>query len=871
MKYHFCALAFGLAFAAGVSAEPASDAAAGEARDAVLWYNKPATRWEAEALPIGNGRLGAMIFGGAAREHIQFNEDSLWTGDACPSGVYEKMGAYQNFGDLFIRLDSAAAESGVACPSGHAAFDATEDVASTVDGQADTKWCVEHNGKPVVWETRLPRESTVEKYSLTSANDIPARDPSTWELSGSNDGQEWSALDRHEKEPPFAQRGETITYSVKQPKAFRLYRLTFTPNPDAKHFQVAEIKLTGAQTEADGNRHEDYRRDLDIASAVAGVSFTANGVRHHREMFASHPAELIVIRWTADKPGAVSGILELKGAHRETSIASWTTLSFLGTLENGLNYEAALRIVTQGGKVEAAGDQLHLQGCDAATLLLALGTDYASDAARNFRGTLPHGRLAAQLESAAAKSYEQLKSEHVADYQSLFNRVAIDLGAAPEAQLAMPTDERLKAYASAATDNGLEGLLFQYGRYLLISSSRRPGLPANLQGLWNESNSPPWSSDYHANINVQMNYWPAEPANLSECHLPLFDLIQSQLPLWRKATQAEPEFKIGTDPVRGWALRTSHNIYGGLGWKWDKTANAWYCQHLWWHYEFSRDREYLRSVAYPILKEICEFWQDHLKTLPDGRLVVPNAWSPEHGPDEDGVSYSQEIVWDLFNNYVEAADTLAVDGDYRDAVATMRDKLVTPKIGKWGQLQEWMVDRDEPKDEHRHTSHLFAVYPGRQISMTTTPDLAKAAAVSLEARGTAGDSRRSWTWPWRTALWARLRNPEKAHAMVQGLLTYNILPNLFGNHPPFQMDGNFGITAGICEMLLQSHADEIELLPALPKAWQNGSVKGLRARGNVTVDIEWRDGKVTHYRLSSATPSDFKVRVNGEVKQVATE
>ena len=712
--------------------------------DRVLWYDAPASDWETEALPIGNGRIGAMLFGGIAEDRIQFNDISLWTGDE------ERMGAYQAFGDVMVSFDGR--DSGTA---------------------------------------------------------------------------------------------------------------------------------------------QAYRRELDLDTGVHRVEFDLGGARYRSAAFASNPAQAIVARYESDQPGGLSGTARLLDSHEAPLSVVDGVLVRSGKIgpessdpASAELFESRLQVKAQGGKTTVEEGAIRFESCDSVTLILVAGTSYVLDYDRQFKGEHPRERLKKQLAAASAQTFHALHSEHVADFRGFSQRTLLSLAGTPDERAALPTDQRIERYTREGNDPGLEALLFHFGRYLMQSCSRDL-LPANLQGLWNNTNSPPWNGDYHTNINVQMNYWPAEVANLGDCHRMFLDMAAELVPAFRKATvESYEELAIpGGKPPRGWTVRTSHNPFGGQDWKWNKTGNAWYARHFWEHYAFSQDEAFLRDVGYPYMKKVCQYWEDALDELPDGRLVVPEGWSPEHGPVEAGVSYDQQIVWDLFNNTVEALDVLGIEEEYRDRLAAMRDRLVGPQIGRWGQLMEWMVDRDDPNDTHRHVSHLYALYPGRQISPTTTPLLAEAARVSLNARGDAGTS---WSMAWKICFWSRLFDGDRAHRMLRGMLSVpgyrhqeigkeggtevhsvgGTYPNMLSAHPPFQIDGNFGAAAGICEMLLQSHAREIHLLPALPSAWSEGSVSGLRARGGFEVALEWRDGALVGAELSSEKGGECRLRYGSGVAQV---
>jgi len=725
-RYHWCLASL---LVLGAVADALTTRGAG-----VLWYDKPAATW-VEALPVGNGSLGGMIFGDPAREHIQFNEGTLWTGDE------SKMGAYQPFGEVFIELPGIAAT--------------------------------------------------------------------------------------------------------------------------------------------------DYRRQLSLEDAIHRVTFTAGGVKFQREVFSSFPDQVLVIRLTADQPGALSGTLRLRDMHPGHIVADGHRLTMTGTLDNGLDYEAQACVLAEAGTAHAETGGIQIAKADRVTILLVAGTSFCNDPAKHWREPLPHEKLVTRLATAAGKTYEQLRAAHVADYQQLFNRVHLNLGPAKDDRA---TDERLAAYQKDAGDPALDALFFQYGRYLLIGSSRPGGLPANLQGIWNTNLQPAWYCGYTTDINVEMNYWLAEPTALSECAEPLFAWIKNLAAIQKKS--ADPKLKC----PRGWIAYSTNNPYGGnTGWAIHRPGSAWLTQHLWTHYQYGGDLDFLKTVAYPALKDVVEYWEDYLVARPDGKLITPAGWSPEHGPvgkngnvtihegdrsPQPGASYDQEIVWDLLTNYIEAAEALGVDADYRAKVVALRDRLLVPKIGKWGQLQEWMEDVDDPKDHHRHTSHLFAVHPGRQISPLTTPELAQAATVSLNARGDGGTG---WSKAWKINFWARLGAGNHAHTLLQHLLTPvgnhakgqggGVYANLFDAHPPFQIDGNFGATSGMTEMLLQSHIRQhnqyvIDLLPALPDAWPTGNVTGLRARGGLAVDIAWQDGKLTTAHLVALQDNTWQVRYGSTRRDV---
>lgn len=777
----------------------ATAVSAGAAAPLKLTYDTPARDWMTEALPIGNGYMGAMFYGTMMTDTIQFTEESLWEGGPVTGS-------------------------------------------KTNDG----------GNKTGAWKYLAPVRALLDSGRVAEAYALANK-----ELTG--------RIDRGKAAPGGPEFGD---YGAQQ---------TF-----------GDIIVRTLPGRMDRSAYTDYKRELDIADAVGRVSYSQGGVDYRTEYWASYPKRIVAAKYSNMAPDGMGYEVLLTTPHKDVAIRRVENdkLELTGRLAvNKLGFQAVVTVRTDGKFVSTpkSAPAIKVEGAHYIEVYLSAGTEYKNNYP-TYRGGDPKALNKRVLASLDGVSYDSLKAEHIRDYQSIFNRVSLDLGT--NGQAALNTPDRQVQYAAGAYDPALEALFFQWGRYLLISSSRPGTMPANLQGKWNHSTNPPWACDYHMNINQQMIYWPAPLTGMPEVNAPLVDYILSL---------REPGAKTAKEyfNARGWSVHTMNNPLGytapgwEFNWGYAPNAAAWLAQHLWEQYAFYPDSAYLRTVAYPVMKELAQFWFDYLTVDPkDGTLVSSPSYSPEHGNISAGAAMDQEVVWDLLTNILDA-DRVMPDADlaFIDSVKSVRERLSPLKVGKYGQLQEWKEDMDDPQDNHRHVSHLFALHPGRQISPLTDPKLADAARRTLVYRG---DDGTGWSLAWKINFWARLLDGNHAYAMSRRVLrpagTTGIFmssgggsySNLLCGHPPYQLDGNMGYVSGITEMLIQSQtgtadAPVIDLLPALPSAWPTGEVKGLRARGGYTVDMKWKDGKLAEARItpSAQSPEQVTVRYRGSGQKVS--
>lgn len=692
----------------------------------------------------------------------------------------------------------------------------------------------------------------VNKQSATVMNDIRrAFEENNWEKAAQLTSKHFNS---------------NVPYEAKAEEPFRFGSFT-TAGELYVETGLSEVGMTG------------YRRSLSLDSAVANVSFTKDGVRYERHYFVSFPANIMAVRFTASEGGKQN--LVLSYAKNPVSEGTMIAVGNDGLLwnarldNNDMQYCIRMKALTKGGTVNNKDAKLKVCGADEVVFLISLDTDYEPSFAPSFDDQLayvgvdPEATTKRWMEQATAKGYEALLKEHYADYATLFNRVKLNINNAAEGTEDLPITQRLANYRQGKTDFYLEQLYYQFGRYLLIASSRPGNMPANLQGVWHNNVDGPWRVDYHTNINLQMNYWPACQTNLSECEQPLFAFIKTLI----KPGEVTARSYFGT---RGWTTSVSANIFGftsplaseDMSWNFSPFAGPWLATHLWNYYDYTRDREFLANEAYDMIKGSARFATDYLWRRKDGIYTAAPSTSPEHGPVDEGATFAHAVVREILTDAIEASKVLGRDAKERQEWENALKHIAPYKTGRYGQLMEWSRDIDDPKDEHRHVNHLFGLHPGHTISPVTTPDLAKASRVVLEHRG---DGATGWSMGWKLNQWARLHDGNHAYKLYGNLLKNGTLDNLWDTHAPFQIDGNFGGTAGVTEMLLQSHMGFLHLLPALPDAWKEGSVEGLRARGNFLVSLTWRGGKLVQATVVSQSGEPCKVHYNGKTLNFKTQ